>query len=291
MNRAVVAIDLSPSDDRMLSYLEEQRKFMGIHKFHFVHVLPEKLTSYPLTTGLWEPWSSDTMDEILGELKKRVSAILRVDKKDMEFHLTKGDPLSELLDFSRDLSADLVVIGQKSGVKKHGVLAKNFIRNVECYGLVIPENRPDKLSHILVPVDFSPHSARALKEAVKLRKASDSKVKITALHVYELPALGYYKLSMTEKKFSNTIKTNIEDSLKKFIQSQVPKAAGEISRKAISRGVPGIASYISEYALAIDADFIIMGAKGHSKIKLLLMGSVTEGILSSDSVLPTLITR
>lgn len=285
-------MDLSPSDDRMLSYLAENRDFLSIQKFHFVHVSPEKLTSYPLTTGLWEPWSSDTMDEILKELKKRVGAFLKVDKKDIEFHLTKGDPLSELLDFSKNISADLVVIGQKSGVEKHGVLAKNFIRNVECYGLVIPESRPDKLSHILVPIDFSPHSSRALKEAVKLRDASsDSKVKITTLHVYELPALGYYKLSMTEKKFSNTIKTNIEDSLKKFIKSQVPGAAGEISIKAISRGVPGIANYISEYALAIDADFIIMGAKGHSKINLLLMGSVTEGILSSDSALPTLIIR
>lgn len=46
-----------------------------------------------------------------------------------------------------------------------------------------------------------------------------------------------------------------------------------------------------EYALATNIDFIIMGAKGHSKIKLLMMGSVAEGMLSSNKFLPTLIIR
>ncbi len=291
MKNSVIALDLSPSDNKILSYLADNRTALGLEKIHFVHILPEKLSSYPGVEGLWEPWSKEDMNLVFKRLREQVGQYFQLDKDKIEFHISKGDPLSELLDCAESVDADLVAIGQKSGVKKHGVMAKNFIRNVKCAGLVIPEDRPDDLSHILVPVDFSPYAGKSLKEAVNRAKKSDKPIKITALHVYELPALGFYKLSLTERKFGKTIKANILDSLQKFIQSQVPEDAGMIDVKAVSRGVPGVANYISEYAFNINADFIIMGAKGHSKIKLLLMGSVAEAILSSNTFIPTLIVR
>jgi len=291
MKRAVVALDLTSSDDKIISYLRDNIQFLGIEKIHFAHILPEKLNMYPVTSGLWEPWTADAMNSVLEELRRKIEPYFKPEKGKIEFHISKGDPLEELLAVAEGNSADLVVIGQKSGVKKHGVLAKNFVRNVSCKGLIIPEDRPDEINHILVPVDFSPFSSKSLKIAIDLSKRSERMISITALHVYEMPALGYYKLSMTEKKFRNAIKSNIENSLIKYIESQLGEDAARIQVKAISRGVPGISSYLTEYAMAANVDFVIMGAKGHSKIKLLMMGSVAEGMLNSNQFLPTLIIR
>lgn len=291
MKTAVVALDLSSSDDKILSYLKDNLEYFGIQKVYFAHILPEKLDMYPVTTGLWEPWTSDAMNSILGELNKKVNRYFKPEKGKVEFHISKGDPLAELISLAETSKANLAVIGQKSGVKNHGVLAKNFVRNVNCNGLIVPEDRPDEITHIMVPVDFSGYSSNSLKTAINIAKKAETAIRITALHVYEMPALGYYKLSMTERKFRTAIKTNIENSLKKYVESQLGDDASKVQIKVISRGVPGISSYLTEYALATNIDFIVMGAKGHSKIKLLLMGSVAEGMLSSNKFLPTLIVR
>ncbi len=289
MRRTVVAIDLSAVDEKLLTYLKAHRERLGIGPIAFVHVLPEKFHIYP-DDKIWSPLNPKAMEDILDNIKKSVGRFFDPKDKNTEFQLCKGDPLSELVDYAHSWEADLVVIGQKSGVKKHGILAKNLVRNVKCNGLVVPDDRPDDLSHILVPIDFSRYSAKSLKQALELRGENEA-VKITALHVYELPAMGYYKLSMTERKFRDGIRENIEDSLRKFVQSQIGDNTDNIQIKAISRGVPGVSNYLTEYALASNVDFIIMGAKGHSKIKLMLMGSVTEGVLATGNFFPTLIVK
>jgi nucleotide-binding universal stress UspA family protein len=290
MRRAVIAIDLSPTDNQLLSYLKSHKDRLGIGPMSFVHVLPEKFHIYPDDEQIWAPLNTEAMDDILESVRESVGKYFDLKDPNIQFHLSKGDPLTELVEHAESVEADLVIIGQKSGVKKHGVLAKNLVRSVKSNGLVIPDDRPDILSHILVPIDFSPFSAKSLKRALELR-GGDAGVKITALHIYEMPALGYYKLSMTERKFRDTIKDNIEGSLRKFVQSQVGDEAEDLIIKAISRGVPGVSNYLTEYALASNVDFIVMGAKGHSKIKLMLMGSVTEGVLASGSFFPTLIVK
>lgn len=291
MKTAVIAIDLSSSDRNLLSYVKDNKEILGLTTLHFVHVLPEKFDQYPSAEEMWGPINQEAKEEIMANIQKEVGKYFKLKKGEVEFHLLKGDPLSELVDHAESNKADLVVIGQKSSVKKHGVLARNFVRNVSCNGLVIPEDRPDTIQNILVPVDFSPHSAKSLKEAAALVDKIGKETKVTAIHIFEMPALGYYKLSMTERKFRNSIMSNIEDGLKNFIRAQAPSLIDRIKIKAVSRGVPGVSSYLTEYAIESNADFIIMGAKGHSKIKLLLMGSVTEGLLSGNKFLPTLIVK
>ena len=290
MKHAIIAIDLTSSDRMLLSYLRDHKTHLGIGKMTFVHVLPEKFHIYPDDEKIWAPLNVSAMDEIMDGMQSEVKEFFDHKKFELDFHLAKGDPLSELVDCAEKNKADIVIIGQKTGVKKHGVLAKNLVRNVGCNGLVIPEDRPESLQHILVPVDFSPYSSGALKRAMQIAEA-DPEIKVTALHIYEMPALGYYKLSMTEKRFRNTIKSNIEDSLRNFVKSQIGDQAERVNIKAISRGVPGVSNYLTEFALASNVDFVVMGAKGHSKLKLLLMGSVTEGVLSAGSFFPTLIVK
>ncbi|TVR79808.1 MAG: universal stress protein [Saprospirales bacterium] len=290
MKHAIIAIDLTSSDGKLLSYLKDHKAHLSIGQMTFVHVLPEKFHIYPDDEKVWAPLNVNAMDEIMSGMRSQVGEYFDLDHKEIKFHLAKGDPLAELVDCAEKNKADIVIIGQKTGVKKHGVLAKNLVRNVVCNGLVIPEDRPENLQHILVPVDFSPYSSTALKRAMQIAEA-DPEIKVTALHIYEMPALGYYKLSMTEKRFRNTIKSNIEDSLRNFVKSQLGDEAERITIKAISRGVPGVSNYLTEYALASNVDFVVMGAKGHSKLKLLLMGSVTEGVLSAGNFFPTLIVK
>lgn len=54
---------------------------------------------------------------------------------------------------------------------------------------------------------------------------------------------------------------------------------------------PGISKYILEFGRKEKVDFIIMGAKGHSKVENLLMGSVTEKLLTINDSIPTLVIK
>ena len=46
-----------------------------------------------------------------------------------------------------------------------------------------------------------------------------------------------------------------------------------------------------DYAYDKKADLIVMGAKGHSQVELLLMGSVTEKVLAVNESIPTLVVK
>ena len=59
----------------------------------------------------------------------------------------------------------------------------------------------------------------------------------------------------------------------------------------ICREGAGIAQYIMDYATSEEAGLIVMGAKGHSQVELLLMGSVTEKLLAINESIPTLVVK
>jgi nucleotide-binding universal stress UspA family protein len=54
---------------------------------------------------------------------------------------------------------------------------------------------------------------------------------------------------------------------------------------------PGIGSYIMDTVTDAGADLVVMGAKGHSHVERLLMGSVTEKVLALTTQIPVLVVK
>jgi nucleotide-binding universal stress UspA family protein len=126
---------------------------------------------------------------------------------------------------------------------------------------------------ILVAVDFSETSDRAVATAVELASKFDGRVVL--LHAYEIPALGFPDGVLVA---SSEVVSRISSSAQSAITSLADKYKGRAPIETIVRtGVP----YESVNAVAeeINADVIVIGTHGRRGIARALLGSVAENVI------------
>jgi nucleotide-binding universal stress UspA family protein len=225
------------------------------------------------------------------QLGMSVKAALQ-DNKAMKLDLdvVEGKPLEELLEKAEAIKTDLVVIGQNTDKRHHGILAKNLARQVWSNSLIIPGKSKPGLSRILVPVDFSIPSAEAMRMAVGMRKRQPG-LQITLVHIYEMPP-GLNNFSFDEIKVKQVLEDDRRNTFRQFVGNHLPHNDQEgLETVILNAGQQSMGQQLVEYAEKNKYDLIIMGSKGHSKLALLLMGSMTEKVVSQTESVPVLIVK
>lgn len=294
VRQAIVALELGPTDDRILEYLDFFMREIPTGAAYFLHVLPR----FDLFSTMMEREAQalvsnyEINDEVVARMERKIRTRLgNNNSMHIEFDVKEGNPLEELLEDTADVNADLVVIGQRNGVSQHGILAKNLARKTPCNALIIPDKAKAQISRILVPIDFSEFSIKALRTAIALKLELFEPVEIVCLNIFEVPNLSVYKIQKTREQFQEMLEKDHRSAFNAFLNTHVPDYKGEIKVELICREGAGIAQYIMDYATSEEAGLIVMGAKGHSQVELLLMGSVTEKLLAINESIPTLVVK
>lgn len=293
ISQAVIGIEASKTDKSILKYFNFFTKNIPTSSAFFIHADTlfkkfEELKTEDFYQDEMTFFYCQVENEILEDIEKHFP---QKDNIHVETDLKNGAPLEILLDTTEDLNADLVVIGQKKGTKHHGILAKNFARKAKGNALVIPEKSKCKINTILVPVDFSENSARALQTAISIQKQLKKPAKLIALNVFELPNFSSFRITKTRSKFKANIKKQVKSNFINFLKKYVPDEMAQIEIQLLYKDTSNIGGYIYSFAADHKVDFMVMGAKGHSKLELFLMGSVTEKVLSLNESFPTLIVK
>jgi nucleotide-binding universal stress UspA family protein len=128
-----------------------------------------------------------------------------------------------------------------------------------------------KFKTILVPIDFSEHSAAALETAVEIAKAFGSKIRL--LHCYQILPGGV-------SPYGVALPSNYYDDIRKAAERQLQEwqerfAPGDVEvESTLMSEFPSHA--IALTAEEIGADLIVMGTRGLSGIKHVMLGSVAE---------------
>jgi nucleotide-binding universal stress UspA family protein len=131
------------------------------------------------------------------------------------------------------------------------------------------------VSKILVPVDFSKHSHKALAYACEMAKRFDAP--LVLLHAYAIPAYtlpeGYIMASpATVAEVMGKIEGAMAESRKQAVDAGVKVAETLV--------VEGIAfAEIVKAARDKDCDLIVMGTHGRTGLKHALLGSVAEKVV------------
>ncbi|NUG52897.1 universal stress protein, partial [Acinetobacter lactucae] len=141
--------------------------------------------------------------------------------------------------------------------------------------------------HILVPIDGSETSMVAMKEAIKLGKALNSKitvVQVMALDPYIADA--YVKTGQTNDLIERT-RTYLLDILEQAKQLFFNEGI-TVETKLLEGFV--VHEEIIQAAQDLNADLIVMGSHGRTGVRKLVLGSVAQKVLG-ESHIPVLIVR
>ena len=197
-----------------------------------------------------------------------------------------GDPVTTVAEYARAKAADLVVVGQNgprgSRFWRSGVLATDLARAITSPTLTVSQETVSgaevdaSFNNILIAIDFSPTSLRALNTALTMAQQSGGR--ITLLHVLEDSAEETVYSGSRAYRLIDEYRARV-DKVKRELRALVPPAAlnwCEVETEVVS-GVPHEA--IVATARARKADLVVIGRPHRARPDRVVMASTLSGVL------------
>lgn len=229
-------------------------------------------------------------------------ALPKVESVEVRTRLEEGELTQTLLEATQPSRCDLVVTGThgRTGLSRVllGNVAEKLVRYSECPVLTVRHaaqggyktggwTDPQELvNRILVPVDLSPHSFLAARRALALAQAFGAGV--TLLHVvqHELAVVAYAE-DDDPSLFQERVEPLARRELTRFREGLTVPPGVRASGK-LRFGEPR--AEVLEELRSGSYDLVVMGTHGRSGFELLLLGSVTAGVVRRSPV-PVLTVR
>lgn len=198
---------------------------------------------------------------------------------DAGVHVAAGPILDTLHEHAAATAADLLVVGARgASFLRHALLGSTAERMVRkaCQPILVVKRSPhEHYRHVLVPVDFSPASARA----IQLARTIAPNATLILLHIFDVPFEGKLHMAGVEEETIQRYRIiERQESLEKMHQLVIDAGITPASVTLFSqRGDPWLQILEQEQEHAID--LIVMGKHGESRLEELLLGSVTKHVL------------
>lgn len=137
------------------------------------------------------------------------------------------------------------------------------------------------MKSIVVPVDLSTNSAKALKVAHALSLKANAKLLV--FHHYSYTSAI---ISNTEPQIFDTLLTDLEEQVQKDLAVFVKKHVGNTDQNITLKPVQGfgITDTFIEFVKKNKVDLIVMGTQGASGLKRLVVGSYTVQAIKNSPV-------
>ncbi|MGK7396215.1 MAG: universal stress protein [Candidatus Cyclobacteriaceae bacterium M3_2C_046] len=202
--RILVCFDLSDTDEVLAQHVSNYCNENQVDKVYFLNVtntleIPDEIAEkYP-----------DLLVPVDESIKKSMAYTIEKyfpERSSYEIDVAEGSRAEKILKWSKVKDTDLIVMGLKADRQGVDVLIRKIAKLAHSTLSLIPDQVPEKLNRILIPMDFSGHSKMALEEAIGL-KTKNPWVEIRGLHIYTVPS-GYHKTGKSYEEFAEIMKQN-----------------------------------------------------------------------------------
>ena len=277
----LVATDLSAHAGRAETRAAMLAQSMGAGKLVLLHVVPrlplEAFTNILERTPLETEQSLlDAARAALEERAKRLGTQYAITT---ETAVRIGRAHLGIAEEADARDAGLVVVGGYGAdlVRELflGATAEKVLRRSLRPVLIVKQEPAAAYRRLLVPVDFSPSSARALDWAQAVSRGAE----ITVAHIYEAPYESTLRYASVENRvleaYQAAARRQAQETMRGLLEPR--RAAGTDFLQRMLHGHP--AAGIRELAEEMRPDLIVMGKHGQSELEELLLGSVTKHVL------------
>lgn len=194
-----------------------------------------------------------------------------------------GHPFTELVEACRAHAADLLVMGAKgSRNEPHrvGAITAKCVRKAPVDVLVVREDATGPFKKIVTCVDFSENSAKAVQEALHL--AQQDGASLDCLHVYQ----SAIAMSLDYGSFAPPLPVTVDpgavdtwrEDLAAFLAPMTAEA-GAVQVTPFIKERVNIREAILEHVTEVHADLVVLGTRGKTGLRELLIGTTAETIV------------
>jgi nucleotide-binding universal stress UspA family protein len=188
-----------------------------------------------------------------------------------------GVPLDVLLTESHSRDTSLLVLGVTGDSmlpNGAGTLATKCLRKAGTKVMLVNATHAQPFRRIVACVDFSEASREAVEQAWRLAARDGAEVHL--LHVFQPEWRVWTSMSelCSVRDFEKSYRALLEGNLRNFAgaSSGVNPVISVSPGKTHGHG-------IAEYCRSVNADLVILGAKGQTNLKYVLLGSTVERLL------------
>lgn len=288
IKKLIVCLDQTTLDKTLIQYASFIARVNQAKKVYFVNVIKnlsvpkEVLEEFP---NLVENMINERQEAMETVVKENFGNTKNIS---LNYIVKEGSLSKKVLKLAEEKSADMIIIGRKVDLPGTGVASLRLARRASCSLMIVPENSVAKLSKILVPSDFSEYSKDALEEAIMIANKHGN-VEIVCQNVFTVPS-GYHFTGKSYEEFTQIMQMHAEINYKKFIRKIDTKGVKVTPIYTKDDDDDPVQEIVSK-AMEIEADGIIIGAKGRTAATALFIGSMAERLIQYNDSMPLLVTR
>jgi len=205
----------------------------------------------------------------------------------VEIEMVDKTPVEGILHEAERFQADVIVVGWRGhGAIRRllmGSVSRGVVRGAKCAVLVA--RRSQRVRKIVIGLDGSPTAQRALAFVGRLVPPRDGRVTlVTGVELMTAPSQGRVPGAgaiAREIRRTNTIRARTATKALNRAATQLQRRGWQ-TRTALVRGEP-LRDLLGTVAAA-RAQLLVVGARGTSGVRHLLLGSVAEGALNQSPV-------
>jgi nucleotide-binding universal stress UspA family protein len=268
----VAGIDFSDSSWVALGHAARIARWSGA-ALHAVHVV--ETGDFPRPSATLTPLQQGIRTSLKDEVRRRWSSFARgvVDADATPLDVSFGSRFGGLHQYVLDQSAGLLVLGAVGHTRPNvglGTLASGCIRSVPADVLVVRDDFHGPFRTVVVGVDFSETSRRALQAAATLAANETAVLRV----VFVVPDAHGAALLPSQ---------DVEQELE-ILMRAVTDAWPDLEARCDVYPHTGHRSGILEFATVVHGDIVVLGTRGRTNLRDVVLGSTAEKVLRDSLI-------